>query len=418
MTSRLKIPAFSQIIFFIVMLDMILGGSGHLMMFGPLSLRYVLFLAIGLMEIFLASKGKIKLHESNIGVFLFLIYLMMNMVGSVFAENSMAYVLDEFTGYLPLMLCLYFYYVFAYGVVRVEQAKQYMLFFCFVLAVVSIGLWLYASIRGESVYQQVEVHFLRRYDIGRLAFAGRLTRLFMKGTVFCVIACLMGFSDLLNGQKSLFSVVNMVCCFLAVLISFTLGLYATLALGGLYIIHQSMRGKNETKVFLMVALVLAAAGAAIVQLGIYDLMTERFSGDYTLSYKVTQTIELLKDWTAHPIFGNGLGHELTVNYGFRRVTGCRFENMWGELINHTGLAGIALYLYMVLGTCKNLSLLSKKTGKLDYSLFALGILVLVAESFSNPFMNNAIGLTYYSICEGMTRCGDKTADNRRRAVRE
>lgn len=77
--------------------------------------------------------------------------------------------------------------------------------------------------------------------------------------------------------------------------------------------------------------------------------------------------------------------------------------MWGELLNHYGLLGFSFFFIMIISTCINLWNKSKIVNNPTYLMFGIGLLVIAIESLSNPFLNNAIGLTFTSLCIGMTQ---------------
>ena len=401
MVLRIRKLNIFRVFFYILIFDLVLGGSGHIISFGPISFRYILFLVVGLIELYLSTGLFVSVNGAYALTFLFLEYLTLSTLVSL-NINPVRNVIDEFLGYLPLLLCPFFGYCFKYNVISIKQVKKAFLSACFWLGILSILLWLYAFVRGTGVYQVVEVGFLRRYDIGRLAFSGRLVRLFMKGTVFCTIGFVMCFYDWLNGKKGEKPFITMAVCFASVILSFTLGLYIAAAAGVLLSILKLRKNKRFARVLVLLLISIVVILIVAFRFGVIDLMQERFSGEYTLSFKFIQTRELVRDFIHSPIFGNGLGNVITVNYGYIVSTGYRFENMWGEILDHYGLAGFTIFSLAILITINDLWKKSRRTNCAEYAMFAIGIIIIAVESLSNPFLNNAIGLTYLAMCIGMT----------------
>lgn len=148
--------------------------------------------------------------------------------------------------------------------------------------------------------------------------------------------------------------------------------------------------------------ILIILGAFLIsRLGVVDMMVERFSGpDYTSTYRLTQLSSIIKEFIQKPLFGHGFAYEYTTVYGNTVRTTSGFEVAWGELLVDTGVIGFILFVLIYSRVFRQLSKLSKQN-KTVY-VFLVGLALICLESFTNPFINNAIGLTYFGICAGIT----------------
>lgn len=392
---------FINFLFFLTLLEMVLGGSGRIIVFGELSFRYILFFLIGLTELFIYSKHKLPMSSSFKAVYLFILYLTLHFIISLF-YNPSKNVIVEYLGYIPLLSAPFFAFCFKHGFVDTKTTKKTFLFACFVLSLLSLIIWFYVLVTGPSSYQLIEIDLLRKYTYGSLTLEGSMIRVFLKGTVFCAISFVMCFFDWMVGERGKYTKLVMFSCLLSVLLSFTLGFFISITFCLLYLAISLLNKLKFKRLLNIIIISVPVLIFLIVYFDIYTLMLERFSGNYSLGFKLIQTINLIQDTDMFFLFGNGIGHELTIDYGYYVKTAFKFENEWAELLNHTGIVGVCLFLYVLYSIIKDLKELSNKIGNMIPYGFLLGIIILAIENLSNPFLNNAIGLTYVALCCGMT----------------
>ena len=140
--------------------------------------------------------------------------------------------------------------------------------------------------------------------------------------------------------------------------------------------------------------------------GILDVFKNRFSGDYNMSYKGIQFIRVLAESTQSPLFGKGFGYPIKIDYGYLIVNSYSFEIMWLQLLLDTGMIGLFLFSGHVLHTIRQLDLQFKRTKNSFFKSMEYSLIMFCLVSFTNPFMNNAIGLLFYALCVGVAHSSE------------
>ena len=100
-----------NILMSLTIIELVLGGSGRLIVIGNVSLRMILFIAMILFTIILICHNKIKLNYLNFSIFIFLLYLILNLLFSLLINNPIN-AIDEFTGYLTILYIPIFSYYY------------------------------------------------------------------------------------------------------------------------------------------------------------------------------------------------------------------------------------------------------------------------------------------------------------------
>ena len=182
--------------------------------------------------------------------------------------------------------------------------------------------------------------------------------------------------------------------------TFTTSFYAFTAVILLFVFYHYYGRKHFVYALILLVLICLIGALIMYKAGIFSIFAQRFSGDYDFSYKGTQFKRVLEEVAKRPVFGYGFGYPITIDYGYTVVTAYSFEIMWLQLLLDTGIVGFALFAGHVLLTFYQLHLQYINSGNTIYMSLACGLMMFCLVSFTNPFMNNAIGLLYYAICVG------------------
>lgn len=388
-----------QILMAFIVIELILGGSGHLISVFGVSLRLILFFLIFLCEIIFALKGYFKLNSANVVLFIYITYIFSNYLWSI-TSNNFADATNEFTGYLPIVFIPFFISYFSFYDDK-NKLKKIIEISTLILAFLSLFIWLYCFIGGMLAIKNILDNFLNPFNYGNLAMiSGKIPRLFLKGCIFSVIGFIFKLNDIVDGSNKISDIFCLLIYILSILITFTVGIYfATAVATILYFLFSSSKNIKRKSIILIVFFLVLLVG--IYRFNLLGIMESRFSGDYTFDFKGTQFRELLKVWMESPIFGKGFGYNLTIDYGFQIVTTYSFEIMWMQLLAHTGIVGTILYVIHIALTLATLFNKYKFYDNQIYLLYGLSIVIICIESFTNPFMNNAIGIMFYCICCGI-----------------
>ena len=394
MKQKISLP---NLLNFIILFDLIFGGSGRLITVGRISFRTILFafaMAYVLWKV-ISGKGTFELH-SLLLILCFVAYLIFNVF--VIGKKPLSQQIDFLTRYLYIVLVFFYEVYFSrkfFGSLNVIRRQLNNLIYVF--AVFSIFLWLLSFVLGSRAYDIVEMRFFRPYVYGSFDFiGGRIPRVFMKSSIFVPIGLLFQLEDYLSRKSGRYLFRTCVCG-IALITTFTTGLFlATLICVILLLHHKNILSRKSS---LVIVGGLTVVTFASFRFGLFDLMLSRYTGNYTTSYRTIQMKSILKEFIQKPLLGHGFGYEFTTYYGDSVRTTQNFEISWGEMLVDIGLIGFVLFTSHILMTLRRLRILSRQNDR--YYVLGLGILVICLESFTNPFINNSIGLTYYAICAGL-----------------
>ncbi len=393
-TTELTLTRF---ISFIILLDLIFGGSGRVIMIGSISLRMIIFAAA--LFLTLAALFTEEIRFDGIMTFLIILFLLY-LCFSVLSVGSSAYSvrMDYFLRYFYIVLLFFYEYYFGKYPCEEEFEKLRILFenMTLIFAGMTILIWCYALVAGFGSYQIIELRFLRPLHYGSFDFFGSgIPRLFMKGCIFVAIGLLFQ-ADRFFAVPSVKNAFKVFLLFFATLITFTSGLYVAVAVCVMLLLHRERILVGNRWLIVLFAFLLFIFAAW--RFHFVETMLSRYSGDYSSSYRLTQLSSILKEFEKKPILGHGFGHEFTTFYGNTIRTTSNFEIAWGELLVDTGIIGFLLFIAILFITFIRIRLLSK--GPDTIYLFGLGLLLICIESLSNPFINNSLGMTYFAICAG------------------
>jgi len=201
---------------------------------------------------------------------------------------------------------------------------------------------------------------------------------------------------------------------LAVITTFSAGIIGCAGIAIAIMMVDHIKHKNVIRLGVIIILALAFGGVTIYKGDLLDIIMSHLTSGYAgggsaVSYRIIQFRELFDEWLNHILLGNGFGYEVKINYGSTIRSTYAFENMWMQLLVHTGIIGVILYGCCILGTIKRLNTCYCNTENNEFNVLKAGVLFFCILSFVNPYMNGSIGLIYYSFCYGATAmlCNNK-----------
>ena len=382
--------------------ELLLGGSGRVVMIGPLSLRIFILGCLLCYTLYLLFSNKLIANPSNVILLCILVDFAIMLIYSII-NNKISDVIDSFTGYVVIAVCPVFIYLFKDNAGLLNWIRKLLYFCAVILSFITYLLW------GLSLITSATSVILNSFQYGGLAYVGPIPRLFLKGSIFICCALFFALSDFLLTHNKKYLV--MVAIFaLAVIMTFTTSFYV-FSLLLILISMYKLIGKEHFIKFLTIIILLGIIGLVVAyKAGIADVFIERFSGDYNFSYKGTQLLTVLDNYLESPLFGKGFGYSIKIDYGYIVDHTYSFEVMWSQLLLDTGIVGFTLFISHVMLTLYNLHKLFKSTGAVVFLSFELSLIMICLVSLTNPFMNNAIGLLFYAVCVGVS-CMDCMPDH-------
>ena len=343
----------------LVVIELILGGSGYLFNVAGISLRQILFALVCLSLVITAYKNKIVIDRKDDVLILFLMYIVLELLISFMRSNDGKNALDSFAGYLPYILCLFFEMYFR----RIDQKKFNSIIhlienLTLAISFVACLIWVFCLINGPSVYFLVQGEWLDRFNFGSLAYIGVIPRLVLKGCLFSIVGFFLTMRRVVDKiqKKTYLLSVKLVIYVLSILLTFSLGWYLATTIGFFVLMIKGSNKRNRNRLLLALLSVLVLVPAIASLLDVSAVIQERFSGDYSTSYKVTQALALLKEWLGAPLFGKGFGYTMSIDYSYELRESYQFEVMWLELLMNTGIIGFGLLATHLILTLKKLFL--------------------------------------------------------------
>lgn len=396
----------SDILVYISIIELILGGAGHVIGIGALGIRLFILAAIFLYEIYLLFGDKLTFEKPNRILIYVLAIFIIGLVHGIMDNPGNA--LNEFVGYTPFFLSPFYIYYFQHRG-NIKKVQNVVLNSSFILAILQLLLWSYCLLHGQGAYISTQ-SLLDRYNYGFLAYIGPIPRLFFKTAIFISVGLFITFADLLQSGISKKRIIGCIIFGLSILTSFTVGIYAFTALGLFLIFLLSNKKISYDKLFKYIILVIILMIILLFKFNVLKVLSARFSGDYTMGYKGTQGIEILRKFIKNPILGYGLGYPIVINYGYQLLDSYSFEIMWLQLLLHLGIIGFGVYVSHIIATLKQLYTKFKTALKDNntYLIFFVSVIFICLDSFTNPYMNNAIGILFYDLAVGVAYSKSKS----------
>lgn len=403
--SRIRINHLTILAFvmYILLFDLVLGGSGNVFAVGPLSVRKVfVVIAVGLLVIDAFING-LKLNREALLALGFIMYLVFSWAWGVVRGNNMSFATDELFGYFSLLLIPVYFTCFSRDEISIVTYMKLFRALTILLSLIAIGVWGICFVGGGSVSLSI-YSVLTRLNYGYLSYAGSIPRLFFKGHVFICIGSLFSIYNMFTKRVTLKEVIVLGIYLAAILVSFTTGFLVFASLVTFIIfIHCSSKDARKAVIPVVILILLVIV---VIQSGAIDALKDRFSkssndGLVSASTKGTEFFVLIDEFTRSPIIGSGLGGELSEYYALLSKYTFRFEIMWLELLFHTGLVGFGLYVTLIVVTFIDMFKEYKAKNNVYCYVLAMGLLFLCMETSTNPFMNNAIGIGFLAICAGL-----------------
>ena len=419
-----------DILLYIIIADLVLGGAGRYIVIGGISARMMIFgitlLILGV-QIFTRYKGKIVYTKLYIPyTLLFISFVISTIIG--LKNNSLSNVLLTLSGYTYFLFFIYF----IQNVRTKDFAVRLFIFFnrlVVIVSCVSIFLYIMLFIYGVffyALYNQVLID----NGFGALGIMGtRLPRVFLKCSVFIPMSLIYFISEYLMGNENKsINLTVIVLLFLGLLSTETIGFWITFLFGAIILIVVIRKSINKRKMIILFSIFFCFSlgyssfykFASTAHINIYDntpdaalqrnIIESRLNkDDKSTSIKIEQAKVLVAVSSKHILFGNGIGKIVPIDVGTTHRVSTRFEIMWLELLMNNGLFGVIAYLALIAYILKiiifNILRYDIETTNISISV-SIGLIMMVIINFSNPFLNNPIGIGYVILCASVANALD------------
>ena len=360
-------PVSLRFLMIVALLEIFLGGGGRLIDIGPLSLRMYLFMLTFSCSLMMAASGA-GLNKNFFYILLSatLLLLISSWIG--YANDAL---IKAITDDVKPLLAIYFL-MFLYFTIKTEADVMLVVQLIRVSAVVLACLYIvtfvlinFKLIPFRSFYDSVassEEFFFR----GEFAF-------FYKGFVYM---CVGLFFFLMEKKVNKLIVTILV---LAIVLTFTRGFIVAIVLTYLaYLLFIKKSGSRIVLYSLMISIVIISLWSSF-----HDANINRQASD---SARIIQVQEVVHDVTPLSIF---IGHGFGIGVPSRPD---KMEIAYLEIFHKQGLMGISFWVILLALTTTLYKSVRGENRRLA-SAFLLAVVVIYVQSFTNPYVNNPIGIT-------------------------
>lgn len=356
-------------LFIITLYELALMGSGQMLKIGPLTLRMLLFLttlAISITSIIITRR--IEKYVAVI-VTLFTVTLLLPLLLAIINNNPIPFVLDDLKP-LVFFYTLFFFSLSIKGIKQITLVNTIIKTSAIILATVYLLILV-------GIYTGL-LDFNRTYtllDSTTEVFFRGTSGFFYKGFLYLCIGVFFYINK--------FSIKNSLIIILiitAIVLTFTRGLLFTLAL--VLVIYLLLFYKNKA-----VSLLVLLAGSVFtyIYFGTYlDALGDKSESD---NARYIQISEVKNETDPFSFF---IGH------GFGRGTYSReghIEISYLEIFHKQGLLGLSFYFGLLLYLFFLYYIAEQKGNKQLALPFLLSSIFVYLQSFTNPFINNPIGMS-------------------------
>lgn len=251
---------------------------------------------------------------------------------------------------------------------------------------------------GFSIAEKFNL-FLIQYDLGFVSNSGRFTRVFIRTIPYSACFLVMDIYKILIYKRITTSIVffimlNGIACF----ICFTMGLWIAILIALAYIIFLYFlypKKKKESRILIKTPLFyfLLILAVALIPIMLETVLLRSHATDSSVMIKSDQFLYLLKEWSKHPIIGNGFG--ITRYFKNTGRTMIVVENFWMDTLSTMGIIGLICCLFFCFTPCLDAIRHYKKCNlETNFLLitFSSFIIIIAVTTIFNPFLNASVGL--------------------------
>ena len=420
-----KLRKLGLLFFCLLMFDVSSMGAGKYLPLGWFSFRIlftVLILCCGLPLFFIRFRSVIR-KPLNILLFALLIYLGMEALRGLLLDNSRFVLLSDIKGFawlglIPLLQVL----------VKDQKDLRRLVNFglagaCFQAAVCILFNTLFAGLIPRALPSFVE--WIWEIQWGTiLPVEYNAVRIFCRSSMYMVVACVILWGRLMRSEKfavkpALLFLLN----FFALFYTYTRSMYLTL-LAGLVLAFIYSCLKYPVKRVLLRSLILI--GSFLLLSVLSDIVLRQGSFQYAMArcfhVNLQQTLHLPVTWDQQgtvnmeeitentnntraltlEAFRQGISESPLIGHGLGAVNAYRQsidEYFYHDMLLRCGSIGLLLYLapagwfFLILHQKRR----AMKEG-VEIVYYGIALLCFLIATYYNPWMNAAIGISWYAVC--------------------
>ncbi len=361
-------------LFFLILYEVSLGGGGRFIEFHGVTLRMGLFIC-GLL-IFVLNFLFFGTYLSK-SVFFLVCYFTFVLYTGIFVAflNETSYLLI-FEDIKPL---IFFYIILFFSIKINDQSVLNKIIFTFKSSAIILALMYYSLLVLLYLNKlDFEEFYLKQNDLGEISFRDGFF-LFYKGFIFLCI----GYVFFLTTDFNRYKILYLFILFFTIVISFTRGfLLFTLVIT---LIHYLFKNLTLIKGF-FIFFVIFFFSWTIIYFNLYEfLFGDKSTSD---SIRLDTILEVYNNIDLMTFFiGHGFGNGVMTRPGHMEIS-------FLEIFHKQGLLGLSFWIILFGYIFVNYNKIKDAKSKKVIYPFYLGTIFILMQSFTNPYMNNPIGLSF------------------------
>lgn len=383
---------------FLVLLELVLGGSGRMLVYGSfITLRYLIFIMSMLYFAYrtITFGYIIKKDIFYLDILLFLLVIIFSSINGLLRNHDFSDVIKNLQGYLYILM--YFPLSLIINTPKKAiKAKKIFINASVVLSIVSLIIFMVFYLDNSFYY--VISPILDKYTYGYISLRYGLPAVFLKTCPYIAISFILLFYEIiyLKISRKILVYVKLLILMFGSTITMSVGIWISVFIG-LFFIFIIAKGKYR-----LISIIAILAIAVVLIALLYDyiivVLNSRFSvTDSSYIIKKDQLFVLFKHWLDNVFIGKGFGYKIVFNtiYGERFML--NYELFWLQVLLNMGICGILIYFkifYKLYFKTKKLFFKLYLYEKVHLSSLLVGLLMLCVVSSVNPFLNNPIGIGY------------------------
>lgn len=367
---------FVSILLFTIIIEMVLGGSGRLVSLGPATFKmYLCTIAILVSFLYILFYGKIN-QDFFLLLSSFTFLIIGGSINGLINGANISNILLDVKPLVYMYMLIFFYYTINYSNVfliqKLIKVNVIVLSFLFLI-------FLYALLSGlipfEAFYTLVDDN--DRYS--DIMFKGTEGFFFYKGFIYFVIG-LFFFVFTSVKRKAIFVGYLLLILLLTLVRGFLVDIVCTVFFYFIFI--KKMKIKKHVLIIFLFLICSAIITFFFLMDDYATLIGDKTDSDYIRILQLQQVYERISFWSF--FIGHGFGTGVPV----REI---HMEIAYLEIFHKQGIIGILFWVYFFFIATKDFFRIRQNR---NLALpFYLAIIVIYVQSFTNPYLNNPIGMS-------------------------
>lgn len=358
----------TKLLFFVVLIEAVIGGSGRIIEFGPLTLKMVLFGISFLFTFFNLRLLKFDRGVASMELFFAMLISFSALVGLINYSPPPS-IFEDIKPLLSIFM-LNFFLVVIQNVKTVRSAVNIIKYFSLAMAIVYIVLVILLT----TGILNFNLFYALQENNGEVMFRNS-TMFFYKGFLYLGVGFIF-----LSLSKRKIDKIFAIIVFIALCLTLTRGMIlmtAVVYIYYIYFINKSFSLKAFTGLIGVLVLIYFLPF-------LYENIGDKGSADMERFITIDEVLDEVN--FSSFFIGHGFGQGVPI----RPV---HMEISYLEIFHKQGVLGLCFWLYVLFLNFKYyLSLKSKELKNIGLP-FLLSVCFTFLQSFTNPFVNNPIGIS-------------------------